>query len=89
MTERIGTRYYVFPQTFLGRLVGVLLAVALIVLAFFFLFFFLVIAGALASVVLLRLLWRTKRIKSQTPKDALEGEYSVVSHEEADITRKQ
>ena len=88
MTEHIGTRYYVFPKTLLGRLVGVLLTATLIVLAFFFLFFFLLVAGVLTSVVLLRLFWRAKQIKPQMPKDALEGEYSVVSHEESDITHK-
>ena len=95
MTQRIGTPSYGFPQTWLGRVIGGLLAAALLVAAFFFLFIFLLVLGVLILAVLLRLLWRAKKVRAQASQDILEGEYSVEPQEErildssaADITRK-
>jgi hypothetical protein len=95
MTQRIGTQSYGFPQTWLGRVVGGLLAAALLVAAFFFLFVFLLALGVLTLAVLLRLLWRAKKVRAQASQDILEGEYSVEPQEEgmldgsaADFTHK-
>ena len=95
MTPRIGTRSYSFPQTWLGRVVGGLLAAALLVAAFFFLFIFLLALGVVILAVLLRLLWRAKKVRAQASQDILEGEYSVEPQEEripgssaADTTHK-
>ena len=82
MTQRIGTQSYGFPHTWLGRVVGGLLAAALLVAAFFFLFIFLLILGVLILAVLLHLLWRAKKAKAQASQDILEGEYSVEPHDE-------
>ena len=95
MTQRIGTPSYGFPQTWLGRVIGGLLAAALLVAAFFFLFIFLLVLGVLILAVLLRLLWRAKKVRAQASQDILEGEYSVEPQEEgtpdgsaADTTHK-
>ena len=95
MTQRIGTQSYGFPQTWLGRVVGGLLAAALLVAGFFFLFIFLLVLGVLILVVVLRLLWRAKKVRTQASQDILEGEYSVEPQEKgtvddsvADITHK-
>ncbi len=95
MTQQIGTQSYGFPRTWLGRVLGGLLAAALLVAAFFFLFVFLVVLGVLTLAVLLRLLWRAKKVRARASLDILEGEYSVEPQEEgtidgsaADITHK-
>ena len=95
MTQQIGTQTFGFPQTWLGRLVGGLLAAALLVVAFFFLFIFLLVLGVLILAVTLRLLWRAKKVRAQASRDILEGEYSVEPQEEGtldssatDITHK-
>jgi hypothetical protein len=95
MTQQIGTQSYGFPQTWLGRVVGGLLAAALLVAAFFFLFIFLLVLGVVILAVLLRLFWRAKRVRAQASQDVLEGEYSVEPQEEGtldgsapDITHK-
>ena len=77
MTKRIETRFYAWPQTFLGRMVGGLLATALFISAFFFLIFFLVATGVLISVVAMRLLWRARQVRARSSQDVLAGEYSV------------
>ncbi len=77
MTQRIGTQSYSFPQTWLGRVLGGLLAAALFVTAFFFLFIFLLVVGVLVLAVALRLLWKSKKARAQASQDILEGEYSV------------
>jgi membrane protein implicated in regulation of membrane protease activity len=83
MALRIGTQSYGFPQTWLGRVVGSVLAAALLVSALFFLFFFLLIAGVVILGISLRLLWRARQVRDQASKDVLEGEYSVESRDEA------
>jgi predicted lipid-binding transport protein (Tim44 family) len=95
MTQRIGTQFYGFPQTWLGRVLGGLLAAALLVAAFFFLFLFLLVLGVLILAVLLRLFWRARKVRTQASQDILEGEYSVEPHAEGildgsatDITHK-
>ncbi len=89
MAQQIGTQSYGFPQTWLGRVAGSVLAVALLVSAFFFLVFFLVVAGVLILGVALRLLWRARQIRAQASQDVLEGEYSVEPREKAaEITVK-
>ena len=95
MIQRIGTQSYGFPQTWLGRVVGGLLAAALLVAAFFFLFIFLVVLGVVILAVMLRLLWTAKKVRAQASHDILEGEYSVELHDDeirdgsaADITHK-
>jgi hypothetical protein len=95
MTQRIGTQSYGFPQTWLGRVVGSVLAAALLVSAFFFLFIFLLVAGVLILGISLRLLWRARQVRDQASQDILEGEYSVEPQEvgildgsTADITDK-
>ena len=95
MTQRIGTRSYGFPQTWLGRVAGGLLAAALFIAAFFFLFIVLLVLGVLILAVVLRLLWVAKKVRAQASKDILEGEYSVEPQEErllgsseADTTHK-
>ena len=95
MIQRIGTQSYRFPQTWLGRVVGGLLAVALLVAAFFFLFVFLLVLGVVILAVLLRLLWVVRKAKTQASQDILEGEYSVEPQDEGirdgsavDITHK-
>ena len=95
MTQRIGTRSYGFPQTWLGRVVGGLLAAALLVAAFFLLFIFLLVLGVVILAVVLRLLWVARKAKTQASQDILEGEYSVEPQEEgtpdgsaADTTHK-
>jgi hypothetical protein len=95
MTQRIGTQSDGFPQTWLGRVVGGLLAATLLVSAFFFLFLFLLVLGVLILAVLLRLLWKAKEVRAQASQEILEGEYSVAPQEEgmpdgsaADITHK-
>ena len=85
MTQRIGAQSYGFPQTWLGRVVGGLLAAALLVAAFFFLFIFLLVLGVLILAVLLRLLWTAKKARAQASQDILEGEYSVEPHEEGTL----
>ncbi len=85
MTQRIGTQSYGFPQTWLGRVVGGLLAAALLVAAFFFVFIVLVVLGVLILAVLLRLLWRAKKARTQASQDILEGEYSVEPQEEGTL----
>ncbi len=77
MTNRIGTRFYVLPQTWLGRLAGATLAVALFVLAFFFLFVFLLVAGVLIAAFSLRRLWKRRQLRKQMAAEVLEGEFSV------------
>jgi len=64
MTQRIGTQSYGFPQTWLGRVVGGILAAALLVAAFFFLFIFLLVLGVLILAVLLRLFWRARKARA-------------------------
>jgi len=71
------TKFFALPQTLLGRMAGGLLAAALLVLAFFFLFFFLLVAGILILGFSVRALWQARRVRAQTPPDAIEGEYSV------------
>ena len=95
MIQRIGTRSYSFPQTWLGRLLAGLLAAALFVAAFFFVFIFLIVLGVVVLTVSLRLLWTAKKAKAQASQNILEGEYSVEPHDEektdgsaADIGRK-
>jgi hypothetical protein len=95
MTQRIGTQSYGFPQTWLGRVVGSVLAAALLVSAFFFLFIFLLVAGVLILGISLRLLWRARQVRDQASQDIFEGEYSVEPQEvgildgsTADITDK-
>ena len=95
MTLRIGTQSYGFPQTWLGRLVGSVLAGALLVSAFFFVFIFLLVAGVLIVGISLRLLWRARQVRDPASQDILEGEYSVEPQEvgildgsAADITDK-
>ena len=89
MAQQIGTQSYGFPQTWLGRVVGTILTVALLVSAFFFLVFFLVAAGVLILGISLRLPWRARQIRAQASRDILEGEYSVEPREEAaEITDK-
>jgi hypothetical protein len=83
MTQRIGTQSYGFPQTWLGRVVGSVLAAALFGSAFFFLFIFLLIAGVLILGTSMRLLWRAGRVRKQASQDILEGEYSVEPRDEA------
>jgi len=85
MTQQIGTQSYGFPQTWLGRVVGGVLAAALLVAAFFFLFIFLLVLGVLILAVLLRLLWRAKKVRAQASQDILEGEYSVEPQEEGTL----
>jgi hypothetical protein len=82
MIQRIGMRSYSFHQTWLGRVVGGLLAAALFVAAFFFLFIFLLVLGVLILAFVLRLLWRTRKVRTQASRDVLEGEYSVEPHDE-------
>jgi hypothetical protein len=82
MTQRIGTQSHGFPQTWLGRVVGGVLAAALLVAGFFFLFIFLLVLGVLILAVLLRLFWRAKKARTQASQDILEGEYSVEPQEE-------
>ncbi len=82
MTQRIGTQSYGFPQTWLGRVVGGILAAALFVSAFFFLFIFLLVLGVAILAVVLRLLWVVRKTKTQASQDILEGEYSVEPHDE-------
>lgn len=81
MALRIGTNSYGFPQTWLGRVVGSVLAVALLVSAFFFLFIFLLAAGVLILGISMRLLWRARQVKARATQDVLEGEYSVEPQE--------
>ena len=95
MTQRIGTQSFGFPQTWLGRVAGGLLAAALFVAAFFFLFIFLLVLGVVILAVLLRLFWVVRKAKTPASKDILEGEYSVEPQEErllgsseADTTHK-
>lgn len=89
MTQRIGTRFYVFPQTFLGRVAAGVLAAALLVSAFFFLFVFLLVAGVLILGIALRLLWRSRQVRAEASQEVLEGEYSVEQREAAaEITPK-
>ena len=89
MAQPIGTQSYGFPQTWLGRVAGSVLAVALLVSAFFFLVFFLVAAGVLILGISLRLLWRARQIRARASQDVLEGEYSVEPREKAaEITVK-
>jgi len=82
MTQRIGTQSYGFPQTWLGRVIGGVLAATLLVAGFFFLFVFLVILGVVILAVVLRLLWRARKVRVQASQDILEGEYSVEPQEE-------
>lgn len=82
MTQRIGPQSYGFPQTWLGRVLGAILAAALLVAAFFFLFIFLLVLGGVILAVLLRLLWVVRKAKTQASQDILEGEYSVEPQEE-------
>jgi hypothetical protein len=90
MTQRIGTQIYGFPQTWLGRVVGAILAAAMVVSAFFFLFFFLLVAGILILGISLRLLWMAKLARHRASQDVLDGEYSVEPREEsAEITHKR
>ena len=56
---------------------------------------FLLVLGVLILAVLLRLLWRAKKVRAQASQDILEGEYSVEPQEEgmldgsaADFTHK-
>ena len=95
MTQRIGTQSFGFPQTWLGRVLGGVLATALLVAAFFFLFIFLLVLGGVILAVVLRLLWVAKKVRAQASQDILEGEYSVEPQEEripgssaADTTHK-
>jgi hypothetical protein len=85
MAFRIGTHFYSLPQTWLGRVVGSVLAAALLVSAFFFLFIFLLVAGVLILGISVRLLWRARQVKAHAPHDALEGEYSVEPREVAKL----
>lgn len=82
MTQQIGTQSYGFPQTWLGRVAGGVLAAALFIAAFFFLFIVLLVLGVLILAVVLRLLWVAKKVRAQASQDILEGEYSVEPQEE-------
>jgi hypothetical protein len=89
MTIRISAHSYNLPQTWLGRVIGGLLAVALLVLAFFFVFVFLLVAGIVILAIALRVLWRTRKVLAQTTPKVLEGEYSVEPQDKAaNITHK-
>jgi hypothetical protein len=89
MTLRIDTKTYGFPQTWLGRIVGGVLAMGLLILAFFFIFLFLVTAGILILGIALRLLWIRNRLRTHTSHDVIEGEYSVDPRDAAaNITHK-
>ena len=88
MMQRI--QFQGFPQTWLGRVVGSILAVALVVSAFFFLLFFLVVTGVLILGISLRLLWKVKQARNRASQEILEGEYSVEPRDtSADITHKR
>lgn len=89
MAQKIGTRFYGFPQTWLGRVVGSVLAAVLFVLTFFFLVFFLLACGVLILGILLRLFWRARQIRARASRNIIEGEYSVEPQEQAvEITDK-
>ena len=82
MIQRIGPASYGFLQSWLGRLLGGLLAAALLVAAFFFVFIFLIVLGVVVLAVSLRLLWTAKKARAQASQDILEGEYTVEPHDE-------
>lgn len=77
MSQPSGTRFYRLPQTFIGRLLALVLGAALLVAAFFFLFFFLVIAGIALFAFAIRAVWRGRHVASSPRPDIIEGEFSV------------
>jgi len=89
MTHQIGARFYVFPQTWLGRVGAGLLGVALLVPALFFLLVLLLVPGVLILGISLRLLWKARQVRAKASQGVLEGEFSVEPRvEAAEITHK-
>lgn len=90
MTIRIPRSSAGFPHPTLGRVLGIVLAVALLIPAFFFLFFLIAVAGVVTLGVVLRLLWTARQYRDQATPAVLEGEYSVEPPEQrADIAHKR
>lgn len=77
MTQRIEFRSNAFPQTLLGRVLGVLAAAALLVTAFFFLFFVLLAVGVAVLGFSLRAWWRARNARDAASAEVIEGEYTV------------
>jgi hypothetical protein len=77
MSQPSGTRFYRLPQTFIGRMLALVLGAALLVAAFFFLFFFLVIAAIALFAFSIRALWRARKVAPSPTPDIIEGEFSV------------
>ena len=77
MNQPSGTRFYRLPQTFIGRMLALVLGAAMLVTAFFFLFFFLVIAAIAVIAFSIRALWRARHVTPAHTPDIIEGEFSV------------
>ena len=84
MSQTSGTRFYHLPQTFIGRMLALVLGAALLVAAFFFLFFFLVIAAIALFAFSIRAVWRGRHVAPSPRPDIIEGQFSV----EAPILQK-
>jgi hypothetical protein len=77
MPQRIEFRTKVFPQSLLGRILGMLAAATLLVAAFFFLFFVLLAVGVAVLGFSLRAWWRTRNARDAASAEVIEGEYTV------------
>ena len=78
MSDTTGGRVvYIFPRTWLGRLVAAVAVVVLFVLAVFFFAVFLAVFAAAATVFIVRILWIQRKIRRKGVEEFIEGEYTV------------
>ncbi len=66
-----------FPRTWLGRLLSALVTLALVVAGVFFLAFALAVAAVIATLVLARFWWISRKLRKRRNADVIEGSYTV------------
>jgi len=77
MNDQPKVSVYLFPQTWLGRLLSGLLAAALVVAGLFFLVFALIAGALIAAFLLARFWWGSRKARAQRDADVIEGTYTV------------
>lgn len=65
------------PTSLLGRILSALLTVALLVTGFFFLMFALIAGAVIATIVLARIWWISRKLRARRDETIIEGDYTV------------
>ena len=77
MDHQTQTPPKLLPATWLGRLIAVLVASALAVVGLFFVAFALIAAVIVVAIVVARIWWVSRKMRTARNKDVIEGSYSV------------